>query len=139
MEEYELTGFNSVEELQDFAKMVAGQMAERHLFQMLKEDPIEGYEREQDHFIKHAPPWEIQAWREWNSHKKATNYNKFAATKTKFMRELGEVPGYIEFYYEQKYPGYWEIPKDGPGREQGLKRVRSFFKRNPLFCTAEVV
>lgn len=131
--------FQNMDDVISYAKNVAGAMVERHLFEMLVKDPLSNYQREQDHFIKYAPKWEVQAWIDWNKNKKKTNLNKFGAGTTNSLRELGDIPRYIEFYYDYKYPGYWEIARTGPAREQDMKRIYGFFKRNPLFCTAEVV
>jgi hypothetical protein len=96
---------------------------EDYLFQKCLVDPISNYPREQDHFIKYAPPYEVKAWIDWNNNMKECMKNKFASNRENFHRWFGEVPMYIELYHLMRDPEFWRTKS----------KVVSFFKRNPLF------
>lgn len=110
---------------------------DEHLLHAAVKDPLSNYPTEQAHFIKYAPPQEIQAWRDYTNEKKRTNYNQYGASKTKTMRELGEVPTYIEAILKVEH-AYLNSDRL-EDKQRAVSFWRSFFKRNPLFATCEVI
>lgn len=113
---------------EDFREAMSENL-ERKLMLCAIEDPLSNYAREQDHFIKYAPAYEVQAWKDWNKGKKETALNKFHSSKDRRWRMVGEMPMYIEKLLDLKEPGFWKIKKN---------RIK-FYKRNPLFCIPEVI
>lgn len=100
-----------------------------NLWQAAFADPIENYAREQDHFTKYAPSFEVDAWIEWNKNKKKEIKNRFASSVTKDLRLFGDQPEYIEKILEAKDPLFWK----------SKNKVVAFYRRNPLFCIPEAV
>lgn len=114
---------------EDEAKAYLCGLIEHTLWQAALRDPIDNYVREQDHFTKYAPRFEVDNWVEWNKSWKKALKNRFASNKQKDLRIRGEQPAYIEKMLEAKDPLFWK----------NKKKVNAFYRRNPLFCIPEVI
>jgi hypothetical protein len=108
---------------------IAQAAMEEKLLMAAFHDPLSNYVCEQDHFIKYAPAWEVQAWRDWNKSKRETMRNRFASNDNKTWRQYGEVPGYIEMILTAQDPLFFK----------NSKTRNAFFRRNNLFGVAEAV